>query len=215
MQIYSNIQYIRSQIPKHVRIVAIAKGRSVEEIEEVIKAGIFEIGENRVQEACKKFPKLKAAYPHIILHMVGRLQRNKVKRAVEVFDVIQSVDSIKLAQKIAKYAQEKKKNISILVQVCISGKESQGGYKSEEELKKAIEEIRRLEKIHSPYLKLEGLMGIASLNNPREDFRRLKKMADCFMLPTISMGMSGDYNIAIEEGSTMVRIGRAIFEDKL
>ena len=206
---------IRASIPPGVRLVAVAKGRPRSDLEALVAAGCRELGESKVQEAQDKgLTALKAAHPELVLHMVGHLQRNKASDAVSLFDVIQSVDTVALAQKIAIAASEQKKKISILLQFRISGKESQSGYTSETELAQAVQELRKLEQIHAPYFKLEGLMGIASREHPRGDFKRLRQLAKSFSLPVLSMGMSGDYKIAVEEGSTMVRVGSAIFEDE-
>ncbi len=208
-----NVQRIRSSLPASVRLVAVSKGRGVDDIKQAISAGCAEFGESRLQEAQKKgWKEMKAANPNLILHFVGHLQRNKAKEVMSLFDVIQSVDSVALAQKLAAEASEQKKKISIFIQFRISGKESQSGYTSETELAQAVGEIRKLETIYSPYFRLEGLMGIASREQPRGDFARLRALAKSFSLPLLSMGMSEDYKIAVEEGSTMVRIGRAIFE---
>lgn len=205
---------ILSTLPAKVRLVAVTKGHSPEEIEPLFAAGVREIGEGKVGEAECKIPALKAKHPNIIFHMVGHLQRNKVKDAVALFDVIQGVDSVALAQKIGVEAQERRKPITILLQFRISGQESQSGYTSETELANAISEIRKLETAHAPYFKLGGLMGIASRERPREDFKRLRQLAASFSLPIISMGMSADYKIALQEGATMVRLGSAIFGER-
>ncbi len=208
------VKTIRSTLPPTVHLVAVSKGHPMSEIEQAITCGITEIGESKVQEAEGKLIALKRAHPNVILHMVGHLQRNKASEAVALFDVIQSVDTVILAQKLAVEASAQKKKISILLQFRISGRESQSGYSSETELAQAVSELRKLEQIHSPYFKLEGLMGIASREHAREDFKRLRQLAQSFSLPRLSMGMSEDYKIAVEEGSNMVRIGRAIFEEK-
>ncbi|MFH1095534.1 MAG: YggS family pyridoxal phosphate-dependent enzyme [Candidatus Micrarchaeota archaeon] len=205
---------ICASLPPGVRLVVITKGQAPGNIRQAIGAGAKEIGESKVQEAAAKLPALKAAYPQLVFHMVGHLQGNKAKEAVQLFDCIQGVDSVQLAQKIADEAEASRKKISILVQFRISGKEGQYGYSSAAELDNAILEIRKLEEMHSPYFRLEGLMGIASRERPAEDFSRLRVLAKSLSLPVLSMGMSGDYRIAIEEGSNMVRIGRAIFEDE-
>jgi pyridoxal phosphate enzyme (YggS family) len=211
-KIAENVAKIRASLPPSVRLVAITKGRKIDEISEAIAAGIAEIGENRVQEAEGKIPALKLKHPNVVFHMVGHLQSNKAKDAVAIFDVIQSVDSLALAQKIANEASARKKNVSIMLQFRISGLESQTGYSSETELSQAVSEVRRLEQMHSPFFKLIGLMGIASRDRPEGDFRRLSQLAKSFSLHTVSAGMSNDYKIAVEEGSNMVRIGSAIFE---
>lgn len=210
----TRVSLILSTLPPKVRLVAVTKGHSLEEIEPLIAAGVKEIGEGKVQEAESKLLAIKAEHPQIIFHMVGHLQRNKVKDAVALFDVIQSVDSVAVAQKIAIEAQERRKKITILLQFRISGQESQSGYTSEAELANAISEINKLEATHAPYFALGGLMGIASRERPREDFKRLKQLAVSFSLPILSIGMSADYKIALQEGSTMLRLGRALFEEK-
>ena len=212
--ISARVSLVLSSMPAKVRLVAVTKGHSLEEIEPLIAAGVREIGEGKVQEAESKILALKAAHPKIIFHMVGHLQRNKVKDAVALFDVLQGVDSVALAQKIGVEAQERRKQITILLQFRISGQESQSGYTSETELANAISEIKKLETAHAPYFKLGGLMGIASRERPREDFKRLRQLAASFSLPILSMGMSGDYKIALQEGSTMLRLGSALFEEK-
>ncbi len=210
--ISSRYQLVRESVPGSVRLVAITKGHELDEIKSALSAGCLEIGENKIQEAEEKnIISLKESHPNIVLHMVGHLQRNKVKMAVSIFDVIQSVDSIALARKIANEAAAQKKCITIYLQFRVSGHESQDGFIGEEELESAAKEIRAMQ---NEYFKLEGLMGIASVAHPRENFEELKAMADRLKLPIISMGMSGDYRIAIEAGSTMVRIGTAIFGER-
>ena len=199
-----NISKIRSEIGS-ARLVAITKGRSISEINEANDAGITEIGENRVQEAMGKMPLLPKK---IIKHMVGHLQSNKVKDAVGLFDVIQSVDSVKLATKIAGEAARQKKRIIVYLQVNVSGKETQGGF-SVGEIENAASEIRKLQ---SDFFVVDGLMVIASIDNAKADFRKAKEIADRLELRVFSAGMSGDYELAIEEGSGMVRIGTAIFQ---
>ncbi|VVB56938.1 Uncharacterised protein [uncultured archaeon] len=210
----SNWRALRAAVPKSVRLLAVSKGQPRAAVEALLAAGCREFGESKVQEAQDKgWVRLKAEKPDLILHMVGHLQRNKARDAVELFDCIHSVDSVALAQKLAIEAQAQKKKLSVLLQFRISGKESQSGYSSEAELEQAVQELRKLEQIHAPYFKLEGLMGIASRERPREDFKRLRALAKSFSLPALSMGMSGDWKIALEEGSNMLRIGTAIFED--
>lgn len=204
--IAANVSRIRTGIGS-ARLIAITKGRGVAEIKEAIAAGITEIGENRVQEAVEKLPHLPK---NITRHFVGHLQSNKVKDAVELFDVIQSVDSVKLARKIAGEAARQKKRIAAYLQVNVSGKETQGGF-SAGGIGSAAVEICTLQ---SDYFVVDGLMVIASKEKPREDFRRAKEIRDRLGLPVFSAGMSGDYKIAVEEGSNLVRIGTAIFGER-
>ncbi len=207
--IHARYSSIRSFLPKGVRIVAVTKGRTVQQIQSVVEAGAREIGESYVQEAAEKFPKLLISNG-ITRHLVGHLQRNKVKEAVSLFDVIQSADSLALAKKIAKEAESQKKPITIYVQFNVSGKEGRSGFETEKELAEAVEKIRALQ---SPFFKLDGLMGIATQEHPVKDFKKLKKLAAALKLPVLSMGMSDDYELAVYEGANMVRIGRALFPE--
>jgi pyridoxal phosphate enzyme (YggS family) len=200
--------------PESVAIVAVSKGRVIEEILEVINAGITDIGENKVQEAILKLKKL----PAVKLHMVGHLQSNKVKEAVKIFDLIHSVDSEELALEIDKQAARIGKVQNILIQVNTSGEESKFGLRPQD-LTENFLIIKALKNVS-----IRGLMTIAPLVDDPEKvrlyFRRLKelrekiyelKVADPGSL-ALSMGMSDDFEVAIEEGADMVRIGRAIYE---
>jgi pyridoxal phosphate enzyme (YggS family) len=141
--------------------------------------------------------------------MIGHLQTNKVKTALEIFDIIHSVDSLRLAQALSSHA---KKTIPVLLQVNIAQEEQKSGF-SEVELSKAMAEITRL-----PGLAIKGLMTIAPLVSDPEEvrpiFRRLRELRDSLGLEHLSMGMSDDFEVAVEEGATMLRIGRAIFAEQ-
>ncbi|MDD4954091.1 MAG: YggS family pyridoxal phosphate-dependent enzyme [Candidatus Omnitrophica bacterium] len=194
-------------------MVAISKGRSIEEILEAISAGITDIGENRVQEAVTKYNRIRNTPDarRIKWHMVGHLQGNKIKDAVRIFDLIQSVDSVSLAAGIDKEAARINKVQDILLEVKVSGEDTKFGFKPGQAVQ-AIREISRLCNV-----KIRGLMTIApAVNNPedaRPYFRQLKELSNNIIdNPILSMGMSDDFGIAIEEGSNMVRLGRAIFE---
>jgi len=215
--------------PEEISIVTVSKGRSPQEIKEVILAGITDIGENRVQEAVAKYNELRPnTYDlrPIKWHMVGRLQANKVKEAVKIFDLIQSVDSLHLAAEIDKQAAKINKIQDILIEIKTSTEATKLGLKPDEAIE-VIKEIVRLKNIN-----IKGLMTIAPLvDNPgkaRPYFRMLRELqdkinqlslpgrqagAESFQLKVLSMGMSDDFEAAIEEGSNMVRLGRAIFED--
>jgi len=223
--IAENIRLVRERIakacaragrdPAQITIVAISKNRSAEEVGEVIGAGITDIGENKLQEARLKADsrKLKA----VRWHMVGHLQSNKVKDAVKIFDLIHSVDSEDLAQEIDKQAAKISKVQDILIQVNTSGEESKFGLSP----KQAIEAILKIRTLKN--LSVKGLMTIAPLvDNPekvRLYFRALRELRDSiyqlqvtsYQLPFLSMGMSDDFEVAIEEGADIVRIGRAIY----
>ncbi|MCX5709856.1 MAG: YggS family pyridoxal phosphate-dependent enzyme [Candidatus Omnitrophica bacterium] len=206
-----------------VTIVAISKGRTVEQVREAVEAGITDIGENRVQEASLK---LRGLTPQVKKHMVGHLQTNKAKDAVGVFDLIQSVDSVRLAEEIDKQAAKIDKIQDILVEIKVSHEETKTGLT----VRAGIDAIIGMIKL--PNIRIKGLMTIAPLMSSAEEakpfFRELinfrnklnefgltqpdgKKLSED--LKTISMGMSDDFEAAIAEGSTMIRIGRAIFEE--
>jgi pyridoxal phosphate enzyme (YggS family) len=207
--------------PKEVSIVTVSKGRSPQEIKEAVLAGITDIGENRVQEAIAKYNELRPnTYDlrPIKWHMVGHLQTNKVKEAVQIFALIQSVDSLHLAAEIDKQAAKINKIQDILIEIKTSKEATKFGLKSDEAIE-VIKEIVRLKNVN-----IKGLMTIAPLvDNPekaRPYFRMLRELRDKFSqysvlsapYSVLSMGMTDDFEVAIEEGSNMVRLGRAIFE---
>ena len=193
--------------PTAVKLVAVSKNRSIEEIKEASLAGITEFGENRVQEALSKY---EAKLP-IQWHMVGHLQTNKVKEAVKIFDLIQSVDSQRLAQEIDKQAAGINKIQEILLEVKTSQEKTKFGLRPDE-LPGFLKTAGQLKNIS-----VKGLMTIAPVvDNPQEArpyFRILKELRNrinpAFIL---SMGMTGDFQVAIEEGADIIRVGRAIFE---
>jgi len=210
--------------PSQITVIAVAKGRSADEIRQVIDAGINDIGENKVQETILKYDELMnqrtiepANLRTIRWHMVGHLQTNKVKDAVRIFDLIHSVDSLHLAQEIDKQASRINKVQDILIEVKTSEEATKFGLKPEETIE-VIKELARLKNIN-----IIGLMTIAPLvDNPEEarpyfhQLRELKEMLNSlhitpYTLHTLSMGMSDDFEVAIEEGSNLVRLGRAIF----
>lgn len=208
--------------PEEITLVCITKGVDVEKIKEIIALGINNIGENRVQEALKKFEKLQIPVYRsgkINLHMVGHLQKNKVKYAVRIFDLIHSVDSLELAYEINKQAEKINKVQDILIQINSSGEKTKFGVKPED-LFSLANEVLKLKNLN-----LKGLMTIAPIvKNPEETrpyFRKVKELFDEFnhltnnQLTILSMGMSQDFEVAIEEGANMVRIGRAIFEGNI
>ena len=227
MSIRENVQFARNKIAEacrrsgrkseEIELVAITKTVDVEQINEAIEAGIRVVGENRVQEAWRKFQEVgeKAHW-----HMVGHLQTNKVKRVLQFADMIHSVDSVYLAREIQTQAKKLDRTIEILIQVNTSGEESKFGLEPEATIG-AIEEVSTL-----PNLKIKGLMTIgAFLPNPedvRPCFKLLHDLKDrvnergitSVEIGTLSMGMTNDYEIAIEEGSTMVRVGTAIFGER-
>jgi len=195
-----------------VKIVAVSKGRSFDEMREAYDAGIRFFGENRVQEAEVKWPLMPAEAE---LHMVGPLQKNKAAKAVEMFTMVHSVDSIDLAAKLNRHAEDQQKKLKVLVQVNASGEASKHGFRIAEAVK-AAKEISGYE-----WLDAQGLMAMAPMAKDAEQtrpvFRKLRELRDEILadagisLPELSMGMSQDYWIAVEEGATIIRTGRAIF----
>lgn len=187
-----------------VTLVAVTKTFPAIAVDHAVAAGIKDVGENRVQEARDKQPETTAKARW---HLIGHLQSNKAKDAVRLFDVIQTIDSIDLAEKIAKAAGEKRPQV--LLQVNI-GRESQ---KSGIE----IDDVAMVAKQVGKLLDLRGLMTIPPHGDPEETrayFRQLRKLRDDLGLPELSMGMSEDYETAIEEGATIIRVGRAIFGER-
>ncbi len=200
--------------PEDIKLVAVTKNVEVERIVEAISCGVEIIGENRVQEASSKF----GFFPiGIQKHLVGHLQINKVKKACLLFDMIQSVDSLRLASQISNRSKEAKREMSVLVEVNTSGEETKFGVNLEEALP-LLEGISQLENV-----KVKGLMTVGlwcgEEKKVRTCFARLKRIFETVKkqdIPNVEMeflcmGMSGDFEWAIEEGSNMVRIGTAIF----
>lgn len=191
--------------PAEVRLVAVTKGHPLEEIRaRVLAHGSFPLGESRIQEALPKLEALPAEW-----HFIGPLQRNKAKFTVQ-FDLIHSVDSLRLAETLGRKATEAGKIQPVLAEVNLSLEPQKHGF-FEEELTEAIPRMQAIEG-----LELRGLMTIAPYTDDpqtvRPVFARLSKLADRFGLAERSMGMSGDFEIAVEEGATLVRVGTAVFQ---
>ena len=197
-------------IPSSVILLAVLKNRSVPEIQGVLKAGITHLGENRIQEAEGHFKALGPALLRTVTkHFIGHLQSNKVKKVVQLFDVIQTVDSEKLAKTISQEAQKQGKIQEIMIQVNI-GKEPQKHGVMPEDVISLHDAIKHLQNVE-----IIGLMCIPPALPPEQVrlyFKRMKQLQKELRLPQLSMGMSGDYQVAIEEGSTLVRLGRRLFE---
>lgn len=184
-----------------ISILAVTKTRTLDEINSAINAGIMHIGENYVEEAYEKYPYITSV--NVKKHFIGHLQSNKARRAVEIFDVIQTVDSIKLLEKIDSYGRK----IDVMFQVNTSPDSNYHGIYFEEfdDFYKKVLELQ-LQNVN-----ITGLMTIASKNDPRASFKRLFNLKQKTKLDILSMGMSHDYEIAIEEGATMIRLGTKIF----
>lgn len=189
--------------PEDVKLIVVTKTYPVKIINKAIDLDINSIGETKVQEAKKKFEKIGNK---VEWHMIGHLQSNKVKDAVEIFDYIHSIDRMKIAKKVSDKCLEINKRMPILVQVNLT--EDKFGIEPEETVK-FVKEIKRLEGI-----KVKGLMTIAPYSRPEDTrpyFKKLKELASTCKVKHLSMGMTNDFEVAIEEGATMVRIGTAIF----
>ncbi|MFZ3137329.1 MAG: YggS family pyridoxal phosphate-dependent enzyme [Thermodesulfovibrionales bacterium] len=211
---------IRSgRIPFDVKLIAVTKTVDIEMIKEAVSFGLRALGESRVQEAQKKIADCSAqcADCDIEWHMIGHLQKNKAKIAVQLFDLIQSLDSIELAKELNKHSEKAGKIQRVLIEVKLSEEESKYGVAKETlmDLIKVISEMKSL--------KLEGLMTIPPFSdNPemaRPYFKKLRELRDQaeskgYRLPELSMGMTNDYETAILEGATMVRIGTGIFGER-
>ncbi|MCK4641919.1 MAG: YggS family pyridoxal phosphate-dependent enzyme [Candidatus Marinimicrobia bacterium] len=205
--------------PHDITLIVISKTRSADIVNMAIDCGIRHFGENKIQEAVPKINDLNKRHSDLTWHMVGHLQTNKAKTAVVNFDMIQSVDSIKLARKISSIAQQLQKNVDILIEVNISGEESKYGINPDD-----VEQING-EIASLPNINVRGLMTIGPLTSDvadiRNAFRRMRRIfkdmqdseKDDFNI--LSMGMTDDYEIAIQEGSTMIRLGRAIFGPRI
>jgi pyridoxal phosphate enzyme (YggS family) len=192
--------------PSDIKLVAVTKGSPATAVRAAFDCGIRDFGENRVQEAVSKIEELADLRHLITWHMVGHVQSNKAKQAAGLFDIVHSVDSVKLARLLNKQAQGA---LPILIQVNVSGETTKNGFEVEQ-VANAVTEIS-----HLPNLRIMGLMTIAPLVDDPEDirpvFRELRQMRDSLVLEHLSMGMTDDFEIAIEEGATIIRIGRAIF----
>jgi len=195
--------------PSEITLVAVTKGFEATAIRAAFDCGIRNFGENRVQEAEDKIAQLSDLKPNVTWHMVGHLQSNKAKRATDLFDIIHSVDSVRLAEILNRRVE---KTLPVLLEVNVSGEATKGGF-SVDETAMAVEKIRLL-----PNLKVIGLMTIAPLVADPEEvrpvFRKLRELRDFLGLEHLSMGMTDDFEVAVEEGATMLRIGRAIFGDR-
>jgi pyridoxal phosphate enzyme (YggS family) len=219
-----NIQRIKEKIsekaislgrnPDEIKLMAVSKYQNVSKIEEAYQGGISLFGENRVKEASEKF---HHNFKGIELHLIGHLQRNKAKLAAETFDWIQSIDSYRTIQALIPHLEKNDKKLNILLQVNTSKEETKGGYIGQKQLYDDIEKI-----IQHPLISIRGLMTMApftqnekvirmAFQNLREIFKSIKEQYSLLDFDTLSMGMSNDYLIALEEGSTLLRIGTAIF----
>jgi pyridoxal phosphate enzyme (YggS family) len=214
--IRTNLERVRERIARaaeragrraeNVLLVGVSKTVDVPRIRAAVAAGLGALGENRVQEARDKIAEIGRP---VAWHLIGHLQTNKVRDALELFDVIHSVDRIDLARELDRRGRAKGRTVDVLVQVNMGGELSKGGWPPEA-VETAVDAVAAL-----AGLRLRGLMTIPPAVERAEDargwFRALRKLAERHGLPELSMGMSADFEVAIEEGATMVRVGTAIF----
>jgi len=201
--------------PASVRLVAVTKGTPAKRVDEAIAAGATDVGENRVQEAEDKQPLVTGAARW---HLIGHLQTNKAGRAAQLFDVVHSIDSRRVAAALAAHRPAGRDPLTVLVEVELTGLASRYGV-AEADVEGLVHEL-----VNVPSMHLMGLMTIApQVEDPeaaRPYFERLRRLRDHMQhvsgwaLPELSMGMSDDFEVAIEEGATMVRVGRAIFGER-
>jgi len=218
--ILENVQKakVRSgRIDEKVQIMAVTKTKDINVVESAYSAGFRLFGENRIQEASEKFSNF---HKDAELHIIGHLQSNKVKKAVEISSCIQSVDRLKIANMIDKFAIEFSKTMDIFLEFNTSGEESKSGFLKEDDFFQALEKIIKMKNI-----RVKGLMTIGPLSSDesavRKSFTWLRNLRDKANaqypdagITGLSMGMSGDYEIAVEEGATLIRVGTALFGDR-
>jgi len=191
------------------KVIAVSKTFKLEKILPLIEYGHLDYGENKVQEAIEKWSEIKLKKQNIKLHLIGNLQTNKVKHALKIFDYIHSVDSMKLAKKIADEQNKQNKNLKLFIQVNIGNEEQKSGIKVDQ-IKDLITFSKQLN------LNIIGLMCIPPANqDPDKYFKEMKILCKKFNLQEISMGMSSDYLKAVENSSTYLRIGSSIFGQRL
>jgi PLP dependent protein len=240
-QIAGNIAAVRERIaaaarragrsPEEITLIAVTKTHPARRIAAALAAGIEDCGENRVQEAEEKIPLLVEAGPR--WHLIGHLQRNKARRAAALFDMIHSLDSLRLAEALNRHVEEQsllgQRRLPVLLQVNVSGEASKegfdlvGGVNNQSALLSLIATARQI--VALPHLKVEGLMTVAPYADDPEQARPVFRMLRALQtelsrqIPEaswqhLSMGMTGDFEVAIEEGATLVRVGRAIFGER-
>ena len=202
---------------EEVTLIAVSKTKPIEMLQEIYDENIRDFGENKVQELCDKIEKMPK---DIKWHMIGHLQRNKVKYIVDKVALIHSVDSLRLAETIENEAAKHNVTVPILIEVNVAQEESKFGLKTEEVLS-LVESVAAL-----PHINIKGLMTIAPyVEDPEENrgiFRQLKKLSvdiaakniNNVNMSVLSMGMTGDYQVAVQEGATMVRVGTGIFGER-
>lgn len=216
MSIKDNIHHIKALLPKHVTLVAVSKTKSVEDILEAYQAGQRIFGENKIQEMVSKYETMPK---DIQWHMIGHVQKNKVKYMAPFVSLIHGVDNFKLLEEINKQAQNNQRTIDCLLQIKIASEDSKFGMTPTD----AASLLQSDEFLKLKNIKISGLMGMATFTEDdiqiKEEFTYLKTVFDQFRIQNsefkiLSMGMSGDYPLAITCGSTMIRVGSSIFGNR-
>lgn len=214
MKIAKNIIELKNSLPKTVTLIAVSKTKPQSDLIEAYEAGQRDFGENKIQEMSEKWEHLPK---DIHWHMIGHVQTNKVKYMAPFVHLIHAVDSLKLLKEIQKQALKNNRTIGCLIQIRIAQEETKFGLPAEE-LSSLVEEAKQF-----PNVAIKGLMGMASFTSNqeqvRQEFKNLAEIFSAFKLVNpestiLSMGMSGDYQMAIEEGSTMIRVGSKIFGER-
>lgn len=222
MSIAENIRRVRQELSgTKCQLIAVSKTKPVEDLTEAYEAGVRDFGENKVQELVSKYEQMPK---DIRWHMIGHLQRNKVKYIAPFIHLVHSVDSLRLLEEVNKQGAKYERTISCLLQVHIADEENKYGFTDEE-----IFQLIRDETIqHLKYVQVMGLMGMASFTSDQgkvqQEFEHLRLLFDALKhnddlpdqikMEEISMGMSGDYPVALKEGSTMIRVGTTIFGER-
>ena len=214
MKIAKNIIELKNSLPKTVTLIAVSKTKPQSDLIEAYEAGQLDFGENKIQEMSEKWEHLPK---DIHWHMIGHVQTNKVKYMAPFVHLIHAVDSLKLLKEIQKQALKNKRTIGCLIQIRIAQEETKFGLPAEE-LSSLVEAAKQF-----PNVAIKGLMGMTSFTSNqqqvRQEFKNLAEIFSAFKLVNpestiLSMGMSGDYQMAIEEGSTMIRVGSKIFGER-
>lgn len=214
MEIAKNIIELKNSLPKTVTLIAVSKTKPQSDLIEAYEAGQRDFGENKIQEMSEKWEHLPK---DIHWHMIGHVQTNKVKYMAPFVHLIHAVDSLKLLKEIQKQALKNKRTIGCLIQIRIAQEETKFGLPAEE-LSSLVEAAKQF-----PNVAIKGLMGMASFTSNqeqvRQEFKNLAEIFSAFKLVNpestiLSMGMSGDYQMAIEEGSTVIRVGSKIFGER-
>jgi pyridoxal phosphate enzyme (YggS family) len=234
MTLQANLQHVQDRIaaaaarvgrdPASITLVAVSKTQPVEQLIRAYELGVRHFGENRVEEAAPKIAAFRQAVtdPSVVFHMIGHVQSRKADEVAALFDRVHSVDSVKLLERLARFAGRRAAPLPVLLEVNVSGEASKYGFDAtrRDEINAAVEAAARLEMV-----RLDGLMTMAPIvaqaELARPVFRALRELRDelaarypAVDLPQLSMGMTDDFEVAVEEGATLVRVGRAIFGER-